>query len=95
MMEAKDITTNYIKLYNDIKCNNLDCNISLKPSHIGSDINNDLFNKNLTKIHNQSIKCDNFIRLDMENSSLTDLTITTFLNPQRSAKPRSNYRNPI
>ena len=78
-MKANDITANYVKLYKDIKNNNLDCNISLKPSHIGSDINIDLFNKNLTKIHNQSIKHDNFIRLDMENSSLTDITITTFL----------------
>ena len=80
VMVAKDITANYIKLYNDIKNDNLDCNISLKLSHIGSDINNDLFNRNLTKIHNQSIKCDNFLRLDMEDSNLTDLTITTFLN---------------
>ena len=80
VMVAKDITANYIKLYNDIKNDNLDCNISIKLSHIGSDINNDLFNKNLTKIHNQSIKCDNFLRLDMENSNLTDITITTFLN---------------
>ena len=39
--DANNITNRYIKLYKEISKNNLDCNISIKPSHIGSDISND------------------------------------------------------
>ncbi len=76
--EAKTISENYIKLYKNIRDKDLDCNISLKPSHIGSDINYDVYNSNLINIHNESINCNNFLRLDMENSKLTDLTIKSF-----------------
>jgi len=76
--EAKTISENYIKLYKNIRDKDLDCNISLKPSHIGLDINYDVYNSNLINIHNESINCNNFLRLDMENSKLTDLTIKSF-----------------
>ena len=76
--KANKITDEYINLYKQIKLSNLDCNISIKPSHIGSDINLEYFEKNINKIHSQAIKTNNFLRLDMENSSLTDLTINTF-----------------
>ena len=76
--EAKSITDNYINLYEEIEKNNLDCNISLKPSHIGSDIDINIYHKNLTNIHNEASKRKNFLRIDMENSDLTDLTIRSF-----------------
>ena len=84
--ECKDITFNYIDLYKRIKKQNLDCNISLKPSHIGSDINIDFFEKNLTLIHNQASKNNNFLRIDMENNKLTDITISAFYKEYNSAK---------
>ena len=47
---AKRITEQYIDLYKEINKRNLKCNISLKPSHIGADINLDIYNKNITEI---------------------------------------------
>ena len=76
--EANLITNEYVSLYKKIKSKNLNCNISIKPSHIGADISEDLFLKNLEKIHSHSISCDNFLRIDMEDSSFTNLTINTF-----------------
>jgi len=78
--EANLITEEYINLYNKIKSKNLNCNISIKPSHIGADINDILFLKNLEQIHNTSIENNNFLRIDMEDSNFTDLTISAFNN---------------
>ena len=66
--EANLITNEYISLYKEIKSRNLNCNISIKPSHIGADISEDIFLKNLEKIHSHSISCDNFLRIDKEKS---------------------------
>ena len=48
---ASLITNQYIDLYNDIHLKSLLCNISLKPTHIGSEISTDIYNENLHKIH--------------------------------------------
>ena len=76
--EATNITNQYIELYKKIDEQNLDCNISIKPSHIGADISKELFLNNLRKIHSHAIKFENFLRLDMEDSTFTDLTISSF-----------------
>ncbi len=76
--EADKITNDYINLYKLINKCSLDCNISLKPSHIGSDLDIKYFEKNLIKIHNEASNNGNFLRIDMENSLLTQLTINSF-----------------
>ena len=78
--EANQITNEYIDIYNQIESLNLDCNISLKPTHIGADISSKVFHENLEKIINVSKKTNNFLRIDMESSKYTDLTINTFNN---------------
>ena len=76
---ANNISEQYIDLYNEINNRNLDCNISLKPSHIGSDISKDIYNRNLNKIIATSDRFNNFLRIDMESSKYTDLTIKSFI----------------
>ena len=84
--ESDSITNRYIKLYKEISKNNLDCNISIKPSHIGSDISLETFTKNLALIHNEADNNNNFLRIDMENSTLTDITINAFKNNYKKLK---------
>ena len=79
-IEATAITKQYIEVLNEIYYNNLDCNISIKPSHIGSDIKKSLLLENISMINKKAIDTNNFIRLDMENNKLTDLTIELFNN---------------
>jgi proline dehydrogenase len=74
------ITNKYLDILNNIKSNNLDCNISIKLSHIGSDIDFKNFNQNIKKLITTAEKNNNFIRLDMEDSKLTDLSINTYKN---------------
>ena len=71
--KAKEITDNYIKILNEIKKNNLDCNISIKPSHLGTDINLETALNNFKNISNHIN--GNFLRIDMEDSNLTDITL--------------------
>ena len=78
--EATDITNQYCKILEKIHAKNLNCNISIKPTHIGTDISNNLFLDNLRKIHSKSIDTNNFVRIDMENSKLTDITINAYKN---------------
>ena len=51
---AADITAQYIDLYREIDARSLQCNISLKPTHIGSEVSADTYNENLQKIINIS-----------------------------------------
>ena len=76
--ECDRITNNYIKILKNINKNKINANISIKPSHIGTDINNDLFLANLNKIINQASKYKNFVRIDMEDSNLTDISINAY-----------------
>ena len=76
--ECLEITNSYKEILKEINNNNLDCNISIKPSHIGTDINKGFFEKNLQTILDQAIKYNNFVRIDMENSNLTDTSINTY-----------------
>ena len=83
---ANNITEQYIDLYNEINNRNLNCNISLKPSHIGADINIDTYNNNLDKIINVSEATNNFLRIDMESSKYTDFTIKSFVKKREIVK---------
>lgn len=76
--ESKKITQEYIKLIKKISFNKLKCNISLKLTHIGYDINKEIMNNNIDEIIHNSVKYNNFIRLDMENHMTTDNNIKTF-----------------
>ena len=76
--ESSEITKDYIKILKQINNEKLDCNISLKPSHIGTDISVNLFQQNLQDILNYATRYNNFIRIDMENIKLTDISLNTY-----------------
>ncbi len=54
-------------------------NISLKLSQIGLNIQVDLCKENLKRILLKAKEVNNFVRIDMEDSSLTDVTLEVFL----------------
>ena len=71
---AKNITEQYCTLYQLINDKNLKCTISVKPSHVGLSISYQDALKNLKLISSKAKELENFLRLDMENSDLTDKT---------------------
>lgn len=80
--EAGDITRQYKELLLEIGKRHLDCNLSIKPTHIGLDLGYDTANQNLIELLNTARDTHNFIRLDMENSPYTDATIQLYRDAQ-------------
>jgi len=76
--EINKIVTEYNELYNQINKQNLDANISIKPTHIGLDISLDYVLNNFSDILNNAKKHNNFLRIDMESSKVTDDTIKIY-----------------
>jgi proline dehydrogenase len=68
----------YINLLTQIHSNKLDCNLSIKPSHLGMDISHNCAINNIKSIISKAKQYKNFIRLDMEDSSQTESTIDLY-----------------
>ena len=76
--EAQTITNEYSDLYENIHTQKLDCNISIKPTHIGLDIGEDFARTNLITLLNKAHETSNFLRIDMESSEVTDTTLDLY-----------------
>jgi len=76
--EARKITNQYCMLYEKIFEDSLECTISVKPTHLGLDISKAEVTKNLKLLTNKASETDNFLRLDMESSKVTDDTIDIY-----------------
>ncbi len=77
--EAEQITSRYLRIYEEIEKRSLDCNISIKPSHIGEDVSVEFLNSQLDLLLKKAQDTQNFLRIDMESSESTDATIQQFL----------------
>ena len=75
---ARDITRDYKTILSSIYDQNLNCNISIKPSHLGMDISTECIMENMTDLIKTARQNNQFIRIDMEDSSLTDATIQLY-----------------
>ena len=71
---AKNIANQYCSLYQRINDEKLNCTISVKPSHIGLNISYSEALENIKLISKKAKDLDNFLRIDMENSDLTNQT---------------------
>ena len=78
MEESLKIKDYYCKLYDRLSDEKLDANISLKPTHLGMEIDLFLAEKNLLSILSKAKENNNFMRIDMENSPYTDATIDIY-----------------
>ena len=85
--EARNITKQYCKLYNQISQQSLNCNLSIKPTHVGLRISLDEAIANITNILNQAKENKNLLRLDKENSPYTDHTFEIY------ARCKQNYEH--
>lgn len=75
--KSKEITDSYMDILSEINSQSLDSNISVKPTHLGLDLGIDIFKQNLKKLVNH--KSENFIRIDMESSLVTNATIDSWM----------------
>ena len=75
---ARDITREYMAILSSIYDQSLNCNISIKPSHLGMDVSTECIKENMTHLIETARQNSQFIRIDMEDSSLTDDTIQLY-----------------
>jgi proline dehydrogenase len=73
----------YLRVLSAIDSNRLNSNISVKPSQLGLDISRELCYENLRQIAQAAARYNNFVRIDMEDSSKTDATIEIFKRLRR------------
>jgi proline dehydrogenase len=75
---ADETVDNYIKLLNNIDKSGLDSTISIKLTMMGLDIDREYCRENLFKLLDVSQENDQFVRIDMEGSNYTKVTIDIF-----------------
>ncbi len=73
--QTNRIRNSYCEILDGIANWGIDCNVSLKLTALGLKIDEDLCWDNLSVVLDKAREYDNFVRLDMENSEVTEATI--------------------
>ncbi|HLJ54748.1 MAG TPA: proline dehydrogenase family protein, partial [Chthonomonadaceae bacterium] len=79
----------YIRVFDAIRANSLDCNVSIKLTALGLDIDEALCFANMTRLLTAAGP-DQFVRIDMESSAYTDRTLELFTKLWEGPEPRRN-----
>ena len=76
--EARAIAQAYCDVFVAIERERLDSNVSVKPTALGLELSYDLCRENLESLLREAAKNDNFVRVDMEDSSTTSDTLRLY-----------------
>lgn len=68
----------YVHILDNIRVNELNSNVSVKLTQLGLDISQDLCYANTRTIVESAQRNNNFVRIDMEDSTKTDATLQVF-----------------
>jgi len=77
--EALEAKKQCLEVLDAIKLNNLKSNLSIKPTQLGIVIDKDFGFKQIEEIIAKAKEYNNFVRIDMEDSPVTDLTFELLL----------------
>jgi proline dehydrogenase len=75
---ARDAVTAYLQILDGIRAKGLKGNISVKPTQVGLEIGKDFFKENVRQLLDRAREAGIFIRLDMESSAWTQITLEAF-----------------
>jgi proline dehydrogenase len=76
--EAAHAAQDYLRALDDIEANRLDCNVSLKLTQMGLGLGPATCLTHLRSILEKARGYNNFVRIDMEGSALTQVTLDMF-----------------
>lgn len=76
--DAQQATREVLSMIRRITEEGLRCNVSVKLSQLGLTLDEELCNENLETILNLAQELGNFVRIDMEDSSLTERTMQCY-----------------
>jgi len=77
--QSTEAANQYIKMLEEIDRLKLDSNISLKPTHMGLDLDEQFAFDNIRRIVARAKELNNFVRIDMEDHTVTSTTIKMYL----------------
>ena len=77
--QSLDATEQYIDMLNEIDRLKLDCNVSVKPTHLSMDLDKEFCYQNVKRIVSRARELNNFVRIDMEDHTVTSATIDVYL----------------
>ncbi len=73
--DADSTAREIISILDRIRAEHVDCNVSVKPTQLGLDLSTEACLRNISSIVAHARQLDNFIRVDMEDSSCTERTL--------------------
>jgi len=76
--EAQKVTDAYCDLFDRIHTENLDSTVSIKPTHLGLELDKEVAKTNILKIASKAEKYQSGLTIDMENSPYTDDTLDIY-----------------
>jgi proline dehydrogenase len=76
--EAESDVREYLRVLDRIDATGVNSNVSVKLTQLGLDIDEDYCFQNTRRIVEAARRLDNFVRIDMEDSSKTDATLRIF-----------------
>ena len=76
--EAEKATNEILKVLNEIDKADVKSNVSIKLTQIGIGLDENICRQNLVEILEQVKRCGNFLRVDMEDTPYTDITISLY-----------------
>ena len=75
---AREAVAAYLRILDGIQARGLKGNISVKPTQVGLEIGKDFFKDNVRQLLDRAREAGVFIRLDMESSQFTQITLEAF-----------------
>jgi proline dehydrogenase len=84
--EARAIAAAYRQVFETIEREGLDSNASVKPTALGLELSYDLCRENLESLLQEAARNDNFVRIDMEDSSTTSDTLRLYRELRESGR---------
>ena len=82
--EVQNITEQYCDVYGQINHESLDCNLVIKPTHLGLMISLEEEITNFATILNQATKCNHFLRIAYGKLTVHSQTINIYKHCKRN-----------
>lgn len=76
--DTVEVVETYLKIVDAVKKNRLNASVSLKPTHLGLDISEELYISNMRRLLEEAKSGDIQVTIDMESSAYTEKTIETY-----------------
>jgi proline dehydrogenase len=76
--ETEQVKKGILSILQSVKENKLNSNVSVKPTQLGLKIDKELGYRNLKTIIKEADRLGNFVRIDMEDATATDDTLTMY-----------------